>query len=71
MKRLRVTAGDAAHRELTIADELAGKNFEHVLAVLDSGEDAESGGYYVSHVWSVQRTRLRTNGRTVTHFIVR
>jgi eukaryotic-like serine/threonine-protein kinase len=47
VKRLKVTAGEAAHRELKIADELAGKSFEHVLAVLDSGEDSEGGSYFV------------------------
>jgi len=47
VKRLKLTVGEAAHRELKIADELAGKAFEHVLAVLDSGEDAEGGGYYL------------------------
>ena len=47
VKRLKIKAADAAHRELKIADELAGKKFEHVLAVLDSGEDSESGGYYI------------------------
>jgi serine/threonine-protein kinase len=47
VKRLKVTAGEAAHRELKIADELAGKSFEHVMAVLDSGEDSEGGGYFV------------------------
>ena len=47
VKRLKIKAADAAHRELKIADELAGKTFEHVLAVLDSGEDSEGGGYYL------------------------
>lgn len=47
VKRLKVTAGDAAHRELKVADELAGKSYEHVLTVLDSGEDSEAGGYFV------------------------
>ncbi len=47
LKRLKLTVGEAAHRELKIADELAGKSFQHVLAVLDSGEDAEAGGYYL------------------------
>jgi len=47
VKRLKVTVGEAAHRELRIAEELAGKGFEHVLAVLDSGEDSEGGGYFV------------------------
>ena len=47
VKRLRVSVGEAAHRELKIADELAGKSFAHVLEVLDAGEDSEGGGYYV------------------------
>jgi eukaryotic-like serine/threonine-protein kinase len=47
VKRLKVSVGEAAHRELKIADELAGKTFEHVMAVLDSGEDSEGGGYFV------------------------
>lgn len=47
VKRLKMKAADAAHRELKIAEELAGKSFEQVLAVFDSGEDSEAGGYYV------------------------
>jgi len=47
IKRLKVTAGEAAHRELKIADELGGKSFRHVLDILDSGEDSEGGGYFV------------------------
>ena len=47
VKRLKVTVGEAAHRELKIADELAGKKFEYVLAVVDAGEDSEGGGYFV------------------------
>src|SRR5689334_370446 len=46
VKRLKLTAGKAAHRELKIADELSEKSFQHVLSVIDSGEDAEAGGYY-------------------------
>jgi len=34
----RLTAGEAAHRELKIADELALNAFERVMEVLDSGE---------------------------------
>jgi serine/threonine-protein kinase len=47
VKRLKISAADAAHRELRIADELAGKSFKHVIDIIDSGEDAEGGGYYV------------------------
>jgi serine/threonine-protein kinase len=47
VKRLHVSAADAAHRELEIAEELQGKSFKHLLDVLDSGQDAEAGAYYV------------------------
>lgn len=47
VKRLHLAVGEAAHRELKIADELAGKSFHHVLEILDSGEDSEGGGYFV------------------------
>ena len=47
IKRLKVTAAQAAHRELTIAQELADKTFRHVLAPLDSGQDANTGGYFL------------------------
>lgn len=47
VKRLKVEAGDAAHRELTIAADLAGRQLTHVMPVLDAGEDTESGSYFV------------------------
>jgi eukaryotic-like serine/threonine-protein kinase len=47
VKRLRITVGEAAHRELRIAEALEGRAFKHVLAILDSGDDADGGGYYV------------------------
>jgi serine/threonine-protein kinase len=47
VKRLRVSVGEAARRELKIADEIAGKSFAHVLEILDAGEDSEGGGYYI------------------------
>ena len=47
IKRLKLAVGEAAHRELKIADELAGRTFKHVLEVFDAGEDSENGGYYV------------------------
>jgi serine/threonine-protein kinase len=64
VKRLKVSAGEAAHRELKIADELAGKSFEQVLAVFDSGEDSERGGYFVVMPRAEQSLadRLRTEG---------
>jgi serine/threonine protein kinase len=47
IKRLRLEAAQAAYRELTLADELAGHDFEHVLAPIDSGQDANSGSYLI------------------------
>jgi serine/threonine-protein kinase len=47
VKRLKLSAAEAAHRELRIADDLAGRSLLNVMAVLDSGQDAESGGYFV------------------------
>jgi len=47
VKRLHVEAGAAAHRELRISSELLGRKFQNVIAVLDSGLDTESDGYFV------------------------
>jgi eukaryotic-like serine/threonine-protein kinase len=47
VKRLHVDAAAAAHRELTIADDLAGRTLNHVLPVFDAGQDAETGAYFV------------------------
>jgi hypothetical protein len=47
VKRIKLEAEDAAHRELRIADELAGTQFSHVIPIFDSGQDAESGSYFV------------------------
>jgi serine/threonine protein kinase len=47
IKKLHVSAADAAHRELRIADELKGRSFEHVVPFIDSGEDADTGNYFV------------------------
>ena len=47
VKRIKLKAEEAAHRELRIADELAGTQFSHVIPIFDSGQDAESGSYFV------------------------
>lgn len=47
IKRLKLTAEAAAHREMDIARDLFGKTFSHVVPVLDAGQDAESGGYFL------------------------
>jgi serine/threonine-protein kinase len=47
IKKLHVSAADAAHRELKIANELKGNSKEHVIPFIDAGEDASTGHYFV------------------------
>jgi eukaryotic-like serine/threonine-protein kinase len=47
IKRLKVTASEAAHRELRVADLLIPQTLEHVVPILDAGQDAESDLYYI------------------------
>jgi serine/threonine protein kinase len=47
VKRLRITADEAAHRELEIADLLLNLDLNYVMPVLDYGQDAESNSYFV------------------------
>lgn len=47
IKKLHVSAAAAAHRELLIAEELKARRFEHVVPFIDSGEDADTGDYFL------------------------
>lgn len=47
IKKLHLSAADAAHRELRITEELRGRSFEHVVPFIDAGEDADTGDYFV------------------------
>ncbi|MFX0203320.1 MAG: serine/threonine-protein kinase [Candidatus Hodarchaeota archaeon] len=47
IKKLKIDAQEAAHRELRIAEEFAGQQFDHVMPFLDSGQDAESDSFFV------------------------
>jgi len=47
VKRLHLTADEAAHRELDIAKELINSEYEYVIPVLDYGQDAESDRYFI------------------------
>ncbi len=47
VKRLKMSAKEAAHRELRIADELAGKAYTHIMPILDAGQDADSDRYFI------------------------
>jgi hypothetical protein len=47
IKRLAISANEAAHRELSIAQHLAGKPLRYVIPVHDSGLDPDSERYFV------------------------
>lgn len=47
IKRLKITAGKAAHREMNIGNDLSNKEYSHVVPILDSGLDANSDRYYL------------------------
>ena len=47
VKRLKLDAGHAAHRELSIGEYLLGRSLAHVVPVLDAGQDANSDRYYI------------------------
>jgi len=47
VKRLKLTANEAAHREMDIGESLAGRQLKHVVPVYDYGQDADSDGYYL------------------------
>ncbi len=47
IKRLKLSAREAAHREMRIADELINCNFTNVMTVLDAGEDKSLEQYFL------------------------
>lgn len=47
IKRLLLSAGEAGHRELDIAEVLVQRDLEWVVPILDAGQDAESERYFV------------------------
>lgn len=47
VKRLKLTAGAAAHREMKIGEALADREYQHVVSILDYGQDANGEGYYL------------------------
>jgi len=65
VKRLNLDVEASAHRELRIASQLAGKSTKHVIPIFDSGEDPNSGRYFV--VMAMAEKSLQTDlssGRT-------
>lgn len=47
VKRLKLSAGAASHRELKIGADLSGRTHDHVVPILDYGQDAESDRYFL------------------------
>src|SRR5271165_3892377 len=47
IKRLKITAGAAAFRELKIGEVLGARELGHVVPVLDCGQDADSERYFL------------------------
>lgn len=47
VKRLKLTASAAAHREMNISQALSGRSLTHVVPVLDYGQDAGSDSYFL------------------------
>jgi eukaryotic-like serine/threonine-protein kinase len=47
IKRLKVNADQAAHRELNIGQSLMQQSFSNVVPVLDAGQDSESDRYFL------------------------
>jgi serine/threonine-protein kinase len=47
IKRLKLSAGAASHREMSIGSALAERDHAHIVPVLDYGQDADSDRYYL------------------------
>ncbi len=47
VKRLKITAEAAAHREIQIGEELASRELRNVVPVLDYGQDSDSDRYFL------------------------
>jgi eukaryotic-like serine/threonine-protein kinase len=47
IKRLKITAAQAAHREMQIGYDLAQRRLNHVVPIFDAGQDANSDRYYL------------------------
>jgi len=65
VKRLKISADQAAHRELKIGRTLMQELFNHVVPVLDAGQDSESDRYFLVMPvceFSLQDTISRANG---------
>lgn len=65
IKRLKINAVQAAHRELKIGQSLMHQSFKHIVPVLDAGQDSESDRYFLVMPvceYSLQDLISRANG---------
>jgi len=47
IKRLKIDANQAAHRELIIGNELMQRSLSHIVPIIDAGQDSESDRYFL------------------------
>ena len=47
IKKLHLDAQGTAHREMKIAEDLSGRELNHIVPIFDAGLDAESESYFV------------------------
>jgi len=47
IKRLKLSANQAAHRELAIGQNLMQRSLSHVVQIIDAGQDSESDRYFL------------------------
>ena len=66
IKRLHITAGNAAFRELKIGEVLGTRELEYVVPILDCGQDANSDRYFL--VMPICERSLRDELATEHHF---
>lgn len=64
IKRLKITAGQAAHREMNIGNDLSNRKYNHVVPILDSGLDADSDRYYLVMPVCEQSLQDKINSET-------
>ncbi len=66
VKRLHLDRDEAGHRELTIANDLAGRDLDFVVPILASGQDADSGRYFVVMERAASSLREALSGATLS-----
>lgn len=47
IKKLKVDANEAGHRELRVADDFIHHDFKNIIPIYDSGQDSNSDSYFI------------------------